>query len=195
VIASGAAVTVIVAVPDTVVYPACVDVAVMIAVVAPVPVGVKVIAVPELTFVVALNVPAEEGLTERFTVFVNAPVPVTVGVIVPVCAVVIDRVVGAIATEVIVGGGTGLTVMVTLAEAGVVPLAPFAMSVYVVVAVGETVTAALQLVVAPLSVQPFVAFVVVGVSVTDCPTVIVVVEAASDAVGAGFVPPQLVVQP
>ena len=37
-------------------------------------------AVPELTPEVALSVPADAGDTERFTVFVNAPVPATVGV-------------------------------------------------------------------------------------------------------------------
>ena len=58
----------------------CVEVAVMIAVSAPVLGGVKVIPVPELTPVVELNVPPADGLMERFTVFVNAPVPVTVGV-------------------------------------------------------------------------------------------------------------------
>jgi hypothetical protein len=42
--------------------------------------GAKVIPVPELTPVVELNVPPADGLMERFTVFVNAPVPVTVGV-------------------------------------------------------------------------------------------------------------------
>jgi hypothetical protein len=47
---------------------------------APVKAGVKVTAVPELTPVVALNVPAVVGVTERFAVFVNAPVPATVGV-------------------------------------------------------------------------------------------------------------------
>jgi len=57
-----------------------VDVAVIVAVAAPVPAGVKITAVPELMPNVALSVPASSGLTERFTVFVNAPVPVTVGV-------------------------------------------------------------------------------------------------------------------
>jgi hypothetical protein len=58
----------------------CVEVAVMIAVSAPVFGGVKVIPVPEVTPVVELSVPPADGLMERFTVFVNAPVPVTVGV-------------------------------------------------------------------------------------------------------------------
>ena len=52
----------------------------MVAVAAPVPAGVKVTAVPELTPEVELSVPANDGLTKRFTVLVNAPVPVTVGV-------------------------------------------------------------------------------------------------------------------
>lgn len=57
-----------------------VEVAVIVTVAAPVPAGVKITAVPELMPDVALSVPASSGLTERFTVFVNAPVPVTVGV-------------------------------------------------------------------------------------------------------------------
>jgi hypothetical protein len=71
-------VTVIVAVPDLV--ESCVEVAVMVAVSALVFGGVKVTGVPEATAVVPLSVPLAVGLTERFTVFVNAPVPVTVGV-------------------------------------------------------------------------------------------------------------------
>ncbi len=58
----------------------CVDVAVMVAVSAPVFGGVKTTPVPEVTPVAALSVPAVVGLTVRFTVFANAPVPVTVGV-------------------------------------------------------------------------------------------------------------------
>ena len=57
-----------------------IDVAVMVTESAPVFAGVKVTAVPELTPVAELSVPAAAGLRERFTVFVNAPVPVTVGV-------------------------------------------------------------------------------------------------------------------
>jgi hypothetical protein len=71
-------VTVTVATPDLV--ESAVETAVMVGVAAPVKAGVKVTAVPELTPEVALNVPADAGLIERFTVFVNAPVPVTVGV-------------------------------------------------------------------------------------------------------------------
>jgi hypothetical protein len=52
----------------------------IVGVAAPVNAGVKVTAVPELTPEVALSVPADAGDTERFTVFVNAPVPATVGV-------------------------------------------------------------------------------------------------------------------
>jgi len=72
------AVTEIVAEPNLVA--SCVDVAVIVAVSAPVLGGVKVTGVAELTPVAALSVPAAVGLTARFTVFVNAPVPVTVGV-------------------------------------------------------------------------------------------------------------------
>jgi len=57
-----------------------VEVAVMVTESAPVFAGVKVTAVPDLTPVVALNVPDAVGLRDRFTVFVKAPVPVTVGV-------------------------------------------------------------------------------------------------------------------
>ena len=64
----------------------CVDVAVIVAVSA-VPGGVKVTAVPEATPVVLLSDPPD-GLMERLTVFVNDPVPVTVGVQLAVCAVV-----------------------------------------------------------------------------------------------------------
>jgi len=58
----------------------CVEVAVMSAVSAPVFGGVKVTPVPEATLVEVLKVPPPVGLTDRFTVFVKAPVPVTVGV-------------------------------------------------------------------------------------------------------------------
>lgn len=68
----------------------CVETAVIVGVAAPVNAGVKVTAVPEVTFAVALNVPVDAGLTERFTVFVNDPVPVTVGVQLVVCASVMD---------------------------------------------------------------------------------------------------------
>jgi hypothetical protein len=68
-----------------------------------VPAGVKVTPVPELTPVEALNVPSPEGLTVRFTVLMNAPVPVTVGVHVEVCAAVIDDGAHTSDTPVIVG--------------------------------------------------------------------------------------------
>ena len=71
-------VTVIGAEPDLV--ESCVEVAVIVAVSAPEFGGVKTTPVPEATPVAALNVPPDVGLTERFTVFANAPVPVTVGV-------------------------------------------------------------------------------------------------------------------
>jgi hypothetical protein len=57
-----------------------VEVAVIVAVSAPVLGGVKVTPVPEATLVDVLNVPPPVGLTDRFTVFVKAPVPVTVAV-------------------------------------------------------------------------------------------------------------------
>ena len=58
----------------------CVEVAVIVAVSAPVFGGVKITHVPEVTAEVALSVPDAVGLTETFTVFANVPVPVTVGV-------------------------------------------------------------------------------------------------------------------
>ena len=58
----------------------CVEVAVIVAVSAPVFGGVKVTPVPEVTAVVALSDPADVGLTDTFTVFAKVPVPVTVGV-------------------------------------------------------------------------------------------------------------------
>lgn len=64
----------------------CVEEAVIVAVSAVLG-GVNVIAVPDATPVEALSVPAD-GLKERLTVFVNELVPVTVGVQVAVCAVV-----------------------------------------------------------------------------------------------------------
>jgi hypothetical protein len=67
-----------VAAPDLVA--SAVEVAVMVGVAALVNAGVKMTAVPELTFEVALKLPADDGVTEKFTVFVNAPVPVTTGV-------------------------------------------------------------------------------------------------------------------
>jgi hypothetical protein len=60
---------------------------------------------------VALNVPADAGLTERFTVFVNDPVPVTVGVQLVVWTSVMDVDVHASETLVIVGVA-GLMVIV-----------------------------------------------------------------------------------
>ena len=57
-----------------------VEVAVMVTEFAPVLAGVKVTGVPELTAVSSFSIPAAAGLTDRFTVFANAPVPVTVGV-------------------------------------------------------------------------------------------------------------------
>jgi hypothetical protein len=62
-----------------------VDVAVMVTEFAPVFAGVKMTGVPELTAVASLSVPAAAGLMEKFTVFANAPVPVTVGVQDAVC--------------------------------------------------------------------------------------------------------------
>jgi hypothetical protein len=102
-------VTVICTAPDLV--ESAVETAVIVGVDAPVDAGVKVTAVPELTPEVALNVPADAGLTERFTVFVNDPVPVTVGVQLVVWTSVMDVDVHASETLVIVGVA-GLMVIV-----------------------------------------------------------------------------------
>lgn len=75
-------------VAEAVLVESCVELAVIVAVSA-VPGAVNVTAVPEATPEVALNVPPPDGLMERLTVFVNEPVPVTVGVQVVVCDVVI----------------------------------------------------------------------------------------------------------
>ncbi len=60
--------------------------------------GVKVTAVPEATPVELPSVPPPDGLIERLTVFVNEPVPVTVGVQLAVCV-----------TEMLVGVHTSVT--------------------------------------------------------------------------------------
>ena len=87
-----------------------VEVALIVGVAAPLSAGVKVTGVPELTPEEALSVPAPAGLIERFTVFVNAPVPVTVGVQTVVWMSVMDPGVHANETLPTVGG-TGLIVM------------------------------------------------------------------------------------
>jgi hypothetical protein len=81
-----------------------VDVAVIVAVSAPVFAGVKVTPVPDATPAVELKVPSAAGLTAKFTVFANAPVPVTVGVQVAVCVIEIDVGAHTSATPVIVAG-------------------------------------------------------------------------------------------
>ena len=97
------------------------DVAVIVAV--PVADALKVIGVPEATPDVALSVPIVAGETLRFTVFVNAPVPVTVGVQVVVCAFVIEVDVQLSETPVIVGGTTtGLIVTVAVPVMFVYPV-------------------------------------------------------------------------
>ena len=95
---------VIATVAEPVLVGSCVEVAVMVAVSGGVPVGVKVIPVPELTPVVALKVPSAEGDTASVTVLVNAPVPVTVGVQVAVCVGVMVDGVQTMETALIEGG-------------------------------------------------------------------------------------------
>jgi hypothetical protein len=82
---------------------------------APVLAGVKVTGVPELTLVASLKVPAAAGLIETFTVFANAPVPVTVGVQDVVWVSVMEDGLQARETAVMVGGGAG-AVMAILAD-------------------------------------------------------------------------------
>jgi hypothetical protein len=81
-----------------------VEVAVMVTELATPLAGVKVTELPELTFVDLLRVPAEDGLRERFTVLVKAPVPVTVGVQVAVCVSAMEVGLQVRETAVIVGG-------------------------------------------------------------------------------------------
>jgi hypothetical protein len=89
-------------VAEAVLVESCVEVAVIVAVSAELG-GVNVTAVPEATPVDALSDPAPDGLKERLTVFVNEPVPVTVGVQLAVCAVVMLVGVQTSVTPVIVG--------------------------------------------------------------------------------------------
>jgi hypothetical protein len=91
-----------VTVTEDVLVESCVETAVMIADSA-VPGAVKVTGVPELTPVEALSVPPPDGFRLRFTVFANDPVPVTVGVQVAVCVVVMLVGLHANVTLVIVG--------------------------------------------------------------------------------------------
>lgn len=83
-----------------------VDVAVMVTESAPVLAGANVTGVPELMPVASLKVPAAVGLMERFTVLVNAPVPVTVGMQDVVWVSVMEDGLQARETPVIVGGVT-----------------------------------------------------------------------------------------
>ena len=80
------------------------------------------------------------------------------------------------------GAGTTVTVAVFV----IVPPGPVAVSVYVVVLVGLTDTFPdVGLLPTPLSIETEVAFVVVHVSVDDCPAPIDVGAALNVAVGAG----------
>jgi hypothetical protein len=79
---------------------------------APVSAGVKVTAVPEITLVASLKVPAPTGLIERFTVFVNAPVPETVGVQDVVWVSAMEVGLQMRETPVIVGGAAGAVMVI-----------------------------------------------------------------------------------
>jgi hypothetical protein len=107
--------TVTAMVADAVFVVSAVEVAVMVAVSAPELGGVNVTAVPELTPVEVLRLPPAVGLIERFTVFVNAPVPLTVGVQVAVCAVVMEEGVHTRLTPVTAGGAV-LTAILAVPE-------------------------------------------------------------------------------
>jgi hypothetical protein len=100
----------------------CVEVAVIVTVSGGVPAGVKVTPAPEATPVNVLSVPSADGDTERFTVFVNAPVPVTVGVQLEVCKLVMDDAVHTIETPVMVGDAA-VTVIFAEPEMFVNPVA------------------------------------------------------------------------
>jgi hypothetical protein len=88
-------------VAEAVLVESCVEVAVMVAVSAELG-GVNVTNVPDATPVELLSDPAD-GLNERLTVFVNEPVPVTVGVQLAVCEVLMLAGVHTSVTPVIVG--------------------------------------------------------------------------------------------
>ena len=93
-----------------------VEVAVMVAVAAALVVGVKVRAVADFTADVALRVPTGDGLTDRLTVFVNAPVPETVGVQDVVWTLVIDAGLHVRETPLIVGAGAAVMAMVAVPD-------------------------------------------------------------------------------
>lgn len=78
--------------------------------------------VPDATPADALNAPSAEGLKDRFTVLVNAPVPVTVGMHVDVCVLVMDDGAHTSETPVMVGGAA-VTVMLAEPEMLVNPTA------------------------------------------------------------------------
>jgi hypothetical protein len=163
-----------------------VDVATIVAVLAPTRAGVKVTTVPELTFVVADSVPA---LAERFTVVAALPVAVTTGVTVRVWL-----------SEMVVADGFRLTPVtwlaaftVTFAEALTLPPAPVQVMVAVCDPVAFGVTDTVPLVVtepdsSPAPVQ-LVALVVATVRVVDCPNVMLDGLALMVAVGRGLPPP------
>ena len=129
----------------------CVEVAVMVAVSGGVPAGVKVMPVPELTPVVALSVPSADGDTDRVTVLVKAPVPVTVGVHVEVCAGVMVDGVHTIETAVM-AGGAAVTAMLVDPEMFVYPTAA-ELAVQVAVPAPDGVKTPPDVIVPPVAVQ------------------------------------------
>jgi hypothetical protein len=129
----------------------CVEVAVMVAVSAPVFGGVKTTPVPVATAVEALSVPPPDGLIVRFTVFVNAPVPLTVGVQVEVCVVVMVDGAHTSETPVMVGA-PAVTVMFAKPEMLVNP-AWVELALQVPVPAPEGVNTPEEVMVPPVAVQ------------------------------------------
>jgi len=129
----------------------CGEVAVIVTVTGGVPAGVKVRLVPELTPVVALSVPSAEGDTDRVTVLVNAPVPVTTGVHVAVCVSLMADGVHTTETAVMVGGAA-VTAMLVDPEMFVYPIAA-EWAVQVAVPVPDGVKTPPDVMVPPVAVQ------------------------------------------
>jgi hypothetical protein len=129
----------------------CVEVAVMVTVTGGVPAGVNVTPVPEATADEALKVPFAVGLTDKLTVFVKAPVPVTVGVHVEVCVDVIDDGEHTSETPVMVGEAAA-TAMLAVPDMFVYPTAA-ELALQVAVPAPEGVNTPPEVMVPPVAVQ------------------------------------------
>jgi hypothetical protein len=133
----------------------------------------------------------------QVTLLLNAPVPSTLALQVAVCAVVIEAGVAVTVMEVIVAG-TGL--IVTEAEAEVLPPFPVAVTMYckTPVAVGVTVTVPLQVTDPDKLPEPTqeAALLVDIVNTSDWPMVIDADDAVMDTEGGGMAsPPPLLLPP